>query len=515
LTAALEIAAEDDENPVVHLCIIPNYKEDEELLTQTLQSLVECQLSSRFRVVLAMEEREGDLARLKGELLWRRFSDHFADISVTMHPADLVETHLDGTFDDEVPGKASNLKWAVKNACDSCELAGIKASDVLVTVLDADCLFHPGYFRYVGKHHHELKKESSRLSKEDHLWTGYQAPQVCCRNFYQSPAVSRLWAYISTIFEVSGVSSISVGGHHMCFSSYTLPMPLVVSAGLWSGDVVAEDHHIYLKCFFHSIRSQFIRGASAHPLLHLEPVLLPVKSMSVISDEGYWKSCVDRWYQARRHAQGVSEFEYAVMAMLAMAGSAPRNLDTFFIIRRLFFLMVRLLFIHALPILQSCTLGVLTIDWVYHRGSIPECPGEIWFGDFFTTTDFFLCASAGAWALTWPVVIPLVLVVITNVTVVWFWFIMPGRKKERSVWDEEDAKVRPALGSQLLTLVALVLVDCCLLIFPVMLVYGLVPVLLSYCSSFLWGNRVTYITASKATSTSRVMLKDYRSLTMH
>lgn len=497
----LEAAPEADGYNVVHLCIIPNYKEDEDMLAKTLRCLEECSGSRHFRVVLAMEVREGEPGRLKGERLRKRFAGKFAHISVSYHPGDLMERHLDGSCDDEVPGKASNLKWAVRVASEECEQAGIRAVDVLVTVLDADCLFHPGYFSYIGNSHHELKEECKMLSNEDYLWRGYQAPQVCFSNYYEAPAPSRTWAYISMVFELGGVSSLDSGGQHMCFSSYTLPLQLLLRAGLWSGDVVAEDHHIYLKCLFYSMRSQLLQGADVHPLLELQSVPLPVKSTSVISEEGWWESCEERFSQAKRHAQGVTEFEYAVLAILTMAPNLPLSCHSFFIVWKTFKALMRLCSMHFLPMLQPLTLAVVTIDWLWYNTQIPECPDRIWLANF-QAPQFYLCGLAGAWALAWPLLVPMALVTIASVLVVWFWFIVPGRKANRIVWEEEDSKMQPLWDSKLLRLICLTLVDCFILTMPIMFFYGMIPMFYAIIMSLYRGNRIVYITASKAASTN-------------
>lgn len=487
---------EDETNNVVHVCVIPNYKEDEEMLAETLQSLAECHLARKIRVMLAMEAREGEPARRKGERLQRRFENAFADLSMTLHPGDLEERHLDGSSDFEVPGKASNLKWAVRVASEECERDGIKASDVLLTVMDADCLLHPRYFWYIGAHHNQLKETSKN---EEHLWTGYQAPQAAFRNFYESPVFSRTWGYISTFMEMGGTSSLDWGGQHMTFSSYTLPLQLLISAGLWSGDVVAEDHHIYIRCMFHSMRSRLLRGPDAHPLLQLHHVPLPVKSTSVISDEGYWKSAQERFHQAVRHAQGLSEFEFALQACFTMIGTAPCSWSYLYIAFRKIKLLSRLICIHCLPFLQSITLFVVTLKWFYHKGEIPECPTEIWFVNA-DAPEFFLCGLAGAWALMWPMVVPFFLVMLANISVIWYVFVKPGRTERPVIWDKEDGKVQPICGSQLLTVLALVVVDCAFLIMPIMAIYGLVPMLRAYFTTFYLGNRITYVTASKASA---------------
>jgi hypothetical protein len=100
---------------VVHLIVLPNYKEDESILDETLTCLQEAEDSRSFYVTLAMEAREGPEAQNKAERLKEKFKCAFADVIIATHPTDLKQEHLDESVDLEVPGKASNLKWQSGN----------------------------------------------------------------------------------------------------------------------------------------------------------------------------------------------------------------------------------------------------------------------------------------------------------------------------------------------------------------------------------------------------------------
>merc|ERR1719329_1512167 len=87
------VRSEDIENggscaqDAVHLVILPNYKEDESILADTLEALSQAIGSKDFRVVLAMEEREGkESAQKKARSLQDRFGGCFADLCSALHP---------------------------------------------------------------------------------------------------------------------------------------------------------------------------------------------------------------------------------------------------------------------------------------------------------------------------------------------------------------------------------------------------------------------------------------------
>merc|ERR1719199_635816 len=214
----------DLEATIVHLVVLPNYKEDESIMATTLESLAQVSGSSYLRIVLAMEDREGQKALTRAEHLLERFAACFAAISVTVHPSDLQEEHPDGTVINEIPGKSSNLKWAVCKGYEQCEEAGINTSAVIVTVADADCIFHPSYFAEISREFGDLRAASGG----QHRWTIWQAPQLPFRNYFASPAPSRIWGYIASTIEFGGVAGLALGGYHMTFSSFSLPLELVM-----------------------------------------------------------------------------------------------------------------------------------------------------------------------------------------------------------------------------------------------------------------------------------------------
>lgn len=96
--------------------------------------------------------------------------------------------------------------------------------------------------------------------------------------------------------------------------------PLV---GGWDRDVIAEDHHMFCKCYFASIRdsmssqregsAESSREAAAVPKVVLRPVYLPAISYLVESSEGWLASVHARFQQARRHSQGIAELSYVLL----------------------------------------------------------------------------------------------------------------------------------------------------------------------------------------------------------
>jgi len=487
---------------VAHLIVIPNYREDEALLTETLQSLSEADDRETFHIVLAMEARERWSSE-KAQRLKERFKHAFALIVITVHPSDMTVQHLDGSIIAEVPGKASNLKWAVPMGLSACKDAGAlrSVSSVLLTITDADCIFHPSYFRVLSKEFNMLREAPGA----EHLWTMWQAPQLPFRNFFDSPACSRVWGYIASIFEFGGVAGLSFGCSHMVFSAYSLPLQLALNVQAWDGDVIAEDHHCFLKCFFYSAHvsatNAMENGTDFEPKLRMRPIYLPVKATSV-SSQSYWQSWIDRWHQAKRHSQGVAELSYALLASYHAVCSLPWEMQTFSLYLQFFSVVFRVWCVHLLPMCQALGLGSLTALWLFHERSVPMCPTEIWWADL-TTMEYLLCGFAGAWVLVWPVVIPFLLVIVANCLFLNLIFLRPRDKHLSSakwtIWHAIDGGVPGNYGTQRFFAILMVLCDCIFSLSLIMIPYGFVAEIVAYFEVAFFGNNVEYKTAPKRT----------------
>mmetsp|Transcript_32905 Transcript_32905/g.86930 ORF Transcript_32905/g.86930 Transcript_32905/m.86930 type:complete len:633 (+) Transcript_32905:95-1993(+) len=509
--AAAGDAVEDGRPAVRHVIVFPNYKEDEEMLAETCASIREAKGSSNFWVVLAMEESEGAEVHAKAERLRRNFEGSFAKMLTTFHPTNLEENHLDGSSDPEVPGKASNLKWAVKEAHKVAVAEALDMEQVVLTVADADCLFHPGHFASITADFNSMREAPG----DQHKWTMWQAPQLPYRNYYPSPIPARAWGYISSMYEFGGISSVTYGGHHMVFSAYSVPLQLAVDAQLWDGDVIAEDHHAYIKCFLYSARASAMESLAlmeageptpgCRPRLRVRPIMLPVKSTSVIDPAGYWPSWVARWHQATRHCQGVAELSYSMLATYDLLCTLPLRVYNLHFLTHLFKVVFRPFLIHIVPVGQSIALGVLTLYWLLHNRSVPMCPDRIWMAS--SDGETLLCGLAGAWVLTWPVVIPFTLLALCNYRFLSVAFTEPAlqnssSKRPASIWHGADGSIPRTCGSSNTTVALLIIADCVIFLGPVMVVYGLCAEIVG-CWNVLWkGNRFKYVTAAKLTASS-------------
>eukprot|EP00930_Biecheleria_cincta_P029784 TRINITY_DN20676_c0_g1_i1.p1 TRINITY_DN20676_c0_g1~~TRINITY_DN20676_c0_g1_i1.p1 ORF type:complete len:602 (+),score=126.23 TRINITY_DN20676_c0_g1_i1:153-1958(+) len=471
----------ESQDEVRHIIVIPNYKEDEAMLDETLQSLSEAKGSSRFFVVLGMEARESE-AREKAERLKEKHASSFAKLTATFHPTMLEEVHADGSRNPEVPGKASNCKFAVAQAFKDVSMdADFALESSVLTVADADVFLHPHYFDYISKEFASLREAGD----DQHKWTLWQSPQLSWRNFYDCPVVSRTWGYISSMWEFGGVSELSLGGHHMVFSAYSLPLQLAEAAQCWDGDIIAEDHHSYMKSFYYGaymskkVKSEEKTSATGwqsvkSPVL-VHPVMLPAKSTSVNSADGYWATWQERWSQATRHTQGVAEISYALLATWDLLCTLSLQDFSFSFILKLIKVVMKPMMMHVTSTLQAIALATLTLYWLFSGRQVPMCPNTL------------------------SVVIPFCLIMFANYRFLKVAFVDPGLKdKKGSLWHAADSGTKPWCGSVHFAIVAMIVVDIALFLGPIMAVYGALAEIIAYWNVCFRGNVFTYVTASKS-----------------
>jgi hypothetical protein len=270
---------------VRHVVIIPTYKEPAEILRRTLASLAAQEVAQQLVVVLATEEREQE-APLKARRLMREFKGRFAAFRFTVHPVGVP---------GEVVGKSSNVNFAARQTKRwLVDEQDHPLDAVTVTSCDADTVFHPRYFSCLT---YKFCTDGQRYRR---FW---QSPILLNNNIWESPAPLRVGSALSGVHILGNLSKKS----RIVFpqSTYSLSMRLAHEVGYWDPDVIPEDWHMFLKCFYAS------SGA-----VEVEPIFLPTGNDAVHAG-GWWRSTVMAYVQHKRHAWGASDIPYAVRHSLA------------------------------------------------------------------------------------------------------------------------------------------------------------------------------------------------------
>ncbi len=270
---------------IKHIVIIPTYKESVEKLRATLGKLAESEVAhDKLLVVIAMEEADAG-APERFAILQRDFGHCFYAFVGTTHPKDIP---------GEVRGKSSNEAWAAKKAKRLfCDEMGFDIDRMTVTSCDADTLFHPRYFSaltyYFATHPRRYR-------------TFWQGPIFYYNNVWDVPAPLRIQNSLGGINHLAKL----MRKYTVLFpqSTYSLSMRMCHDVGYWDVDVVPEDWHMFLKCFFE---------LGGEP--DVQPILLPVGNDGVRA-HSYLRTFWEHYQQARRHAWGCSDIPYAIKQFL-------------------------------------------------------------------------------------------------------------------------------------------------------------------------------------------------------
>ncbi|KAK3328857.1 glycosyl transferase family group 2-domain-containing protein [Apodospora peruviana] len=286
----VELYAEKDIAPdrIIHAIIIPNYKEENDTLRETLEVLASHpQARNTYDVTLGMEQREAN-ADMKAALLINEFAKKFRSIDFTIHPSDIP---------GEVAGKGSNAAWVARKISEKYSIGQRK--DVIVTGIDADSHLSSNYFALVTTMHVAHPETANT--------TLYSAPIIFDRNAHNVPAIVRV---ADILWSAAGMSGLYKGSTIAPPTSvYSLPLELVDRVGGWDCDneAIGEDLHMYLKCFF-----------ALNGNLTVRTVLSPVSQTNVTGGgrgkgiQGIITDMRARYKQAQRHMWGALDTGYAL-----------------------------------------------------------------------------------------------------------------------------------------------------------------------------------------------------------
>lgn len=263
---------------IYHLIFLPTFREEYEIIRQTLKSLQFATYpAERLLIVLAGEEKDRARFEANAALAQEEFKGVFGAFLVTLHPADLS---------GEIPGKGSNLAWAGRCAQELIDQRSIPYENIIVSSFDVDTLAHPQYFSYLTFLY---------LTTPDAAHASYQPIALYNNNIWESPAAVRIAAFGTTLWLMTDLTKSK---NLITFSSHSMPFVALVDVGFWQKDIVSEDSRIFLQCLVHY-----------HGRYRVVPLYLPV-SMDTVATRGYRKSLGALYRQVRRWAWGVENFPY-------------------------------------------------------------------------------------------------------------------------------------------------------------------------------------------------------------
>lgn len=370
--------ADDKLAEVIHWVILPQYKEDFDVVSMAIQSVAQGRLAkSSICLCLAMEEREEE-AKEKVKQYKAKFSGAFLEIFATYHPANLP---------NDPPGKASNTAWAFSQLKQKFEKSEQDASNIVLTVSDADSDFHQDYFELLAQGY----LAETEADRDLRLW---QSPVFHMKNYHRQPAPVLIGTMFTSLVELGGMADPNAV--RFPYSTYSLSFNLASSVGGWDPQWIAEDWHMGIKCFLYTFGKTKVL-----------PIMVP--TMNYTPEESGWFSTIHaRWVQAKRHALGFSDMSYYFMMLPLIFGhvvaecTRTGNPDKFCDFFKLLFsglsLIVKIINVHVLLGIAS-TYGFLAYVLGEIMHAALEGRGIDYFFDRVDFCPFALVAGSGCFSI--------------------------------------------------------------------------------------------------------------------
>jgi len=262
---------------LLHLVIVPMWKESYEVVAPTIQSLIDSKYNAKqLMLVIAYEERGGPVPEATAKRLIKEFGGKFQYATTTKHTV----------LENEVVGKGGNITWAARQILPYFKEHNIDYNKVLVTTLDADNRPHADYFAHLSY---------SYVLTNDRKHHSYQPLALYTNNIWDVPAAMRVLAVGNSFFTITQ----SVRPHLLRnFSSHAQSLDALVETDWWSVRTVVEDGHQFW-------RSYFTFGGNHHVI----PIYSPTYQDAVLSDT-YKETFKDQFIQVSRWAYGTSDIPY-------------------------------------------------------------------------------------------------------------------------------------------------------------------------------------------------------------
>ena len=168
---------------VLHVVLYPTYREDPQVLIDSLNALKACVYPhGKFIVVLAGEEREIG-SRDKLQRIKAMFDDVFGDILIKVHPKNVP---------GEIPSKGANATYASRQVKEYFAVRNISVDKVIISCFDADTCPDKNYFSCLT-YHFITNPHRHRIS--------YQPFPIYNNNIYTAPALARVLEIGSTLWQ--------------------------------------------------------------------------------------------------------------------------------------------------------------------------------------------------------------------------------------------------------------------------------------------------------------------------
>lgn len=266
-----------------HLVIFPMYKEPYEIVRESFVALANSNYPlDKFIVVLATEERAGDIGKETASKIKEEFSSVFT-LLATIHPANI---------EGETKGKGSNSAWAARKAQELIDAKGISYEKIVISSFDIDTQVYPEYFGVLTY---------SYLNAKNPFKSSFQPVALYLNHIWEAPSLARVLSFSSSFWQIIQQERPE---RMATFSSHSMSFKTLIEVGFWQTDVVSEDSRIYWQSLLHYDGDYIV-----------QPLYYPV-SMDANVASSFWKTIVNQYKQRRRWAYGCENVPYAIFGTI-------------------------------------------------------------------------------------------------------------------------------------------------------------------------------------------------------
>jgi cellulose synthase/poly-beta-1,6-N-acetylglucosamine synthase-like glycosyltransferase len=278
-----------DYTELYHVVMFPFVDESVEVLSSTFDALLSINYpKDKIVIILASEERVGDLAVQTAAAIKEKYSKYFGQFFVTVHPDGLP---------GEIKGKSANASYAVQAVMPELARLGIPVEHVIVSNFDSDTVVHPQYLARVT---YEF------LTAEKPYQSSYQPIAIYNNNIWDAPAFIRVVSVSNSFWQFNESSRPD---RLRTFSSHSMTLKALVDVGFWKKDLINEDGFIYWQCYLH------FKGD-----YKVIPLFVPISLDTCLADTT-WQTFKNQYKQKRRWAYNVEYYPHLVPKLLF--GDAP------------------------------------------------------------------------------------------------------------------------------------------------------------------------------------------------
>jgi cellulose synthase/poly-beta-1,6-N-acetylglucosamine synthase-like glycosyltransferase len=270
---------------VVHMVILPFYRELPEVVEKTLQAILDTDYDKKnIAIVLASEARVGEEAQITARQAKERFGDKFGYFLITTHPP---------AGPGEMNGKGSNIAYAAEEARkEILDKNSIPYENVLVSAFDIDTVVYTNYFLCLSWHF---------VTSEYPYRTSFQPVPLYNNNIWDAPALSRVVAFSGTFWQMIQQERPE---KLATFSSHAVSFKTLYEIGYWQKNMVSEDSRIFWNAFI-AYDGDYL----------VTPISYPV-SMDANLAPTFWETIKNIYKQQRRWGWGVENVPYILYCMV-------------------------------------------------------------------------------------------------------------------------------------------------------------------------------------------------------